>query len=276
MNESSPIEAMPLYTHLDRIEKGLAALGFGPNDAIEPEQLFALDQWHYNGTAAVQRAAAQLSLRSGSRVLDIGAGVGGPARFLAHTTDCQVTALELQPQLHQIGVNLTRRCGLSKRVLHICGDALTYPLPGAAYDAVVSWLAVHHIPERPKLCARMADVLRSGGGCYIEDLYMRTRFSARDLSDVRNVLIGNSVTSMDEFSVDLQAGGFIQIVPTDLTDETAPFVAAREATWRRDAAKHIEDYGVAAYTALEMFYAVIARLFGNGSLGCVRLVAIKP
>ena len=103
MKKTPAIEAMPLYTHLDRIQKGLSALGIGPDDVIEPAQLFPLDQWHYDGTAAVQRAAAQLGLLPGSHVLDVGAGLGGPARFLAHTTGCQVTALELQPQLHQIG-----------------------------------------------------------------------------------------------------------------------------------------------------------------------------
>jgi len=100
MSDNIPIESMPLYTHLDRIDKGLAALGIGPGDPIQPEQLFALDQWHYNGIETVRLAAEYLALHSASRVLDIGSGLGGPARFLAHTTGCQVTALELLPQLH--------------------------------------------------------------------------------------------------------------------------------------------------------------------------------
>src|SRR5215472_2449348 len=92
------IETMPLYTHVDRIARGLAARGIGPDDAIPPEQLFALDQWHYHGTDAIRDAAAFLGLGPTSRVLDVGAGVGGPARFLAHTVGCSVTALELQPE----------------------------------------------------------------------------------------------------------------------------------------------------------------------------------
>ncbi len=105
---------------------------------------------------------------------------------------------------------------------------------------------------------------------------MRAQFSAAELSDVRNVLIGNSVTSIDDFAADLRAGGFVEVVATDLTRETVPFVAARVATWRRDAAKYIDDFGAEAYRALETFYAVIASLFANGSLGCLRVVAIKP
>jgi len=137
MEERDPprLSAMPLYTNLDRIARGLAAQGIRPGDPIRPEQLFALDQWHYHGTEAIAAAAHALGLGSQSRVLDIGAGVGGPARYLAHTIGCHVTALELQPEVHAIGVDLTHRSGLADRVTHICGDALVEPLPDAGFDA---------------------------------------------------------------------------------------------------------------------------------------------
>jgi sterol 24-C-methyltransferase/phosphoethanolamine N-methyltransferase len=183
MSDSASINSMPLYTHLDRIDRTLATLGIGPSDPIRPEQMFPFDQWHYQGTEAVCRAAEHLGLKGASRVLDVGSGIGGPARFLSHTTGCHVTALELQPQLHEIATGLTQRCGLSERVLHLCGDALNHPIPDATFDAVVSWLVVHHIPERPRLCSRLARALRPGGGCYIEDLYMREQFSSEDLRD---------------------------------------------------------------------------------------------
>ena len=99
MSGSPPIGSMPLYTHLDRIERGLAALGIGPADPVRPEQLFPLDQWHYGGTDAVRSAVEHLGLRSSNSVLDVGSGLGGPARFLAYTAGCHVTALELQPEL---------------------------------------------------------------------------------------------------------------------------------------------------------------------------------
>jgi hypothetical protein len=124
MNDTS-LADMPLYTHLDRIARGLAAVGIGPKDAIAPEQLFALDQWHYHGTDAIRAAADWLELGPTSRVLDVGAGIGGPARYLAHTTGCRVRALEIQPELNAIAVDLTRQSGLGERITHICGDALT-------------------------------------------------------------------------------------------------------------------------------------------------------
>ena len=161
MNEIS-LAAMPLYTNLDRVARGLAAAGIGPKDPIPPEQLFALDQWHYHGTDAIRVAANRLGLVPASRVLDVGAGIGGPARYLAHTTGCHVTAIEIQPELNAIAVDLTERSGLGKRVEHVCADALTYPLQDASFDALVSWLAILHIPDRRRLCERLACAIRAG------------------------------------------------------------------------------------------------------------------
>ncbi len=198
------------------------------------------------------------------------------ARFLAHTTGCHVTALELQPRLHQPAAGLTQRCGLAERVTHLCGDALSYPFPEAAFDEVVSWMVLHHIPNRPRLCEKHAHALRPGCGCYIEDLYMRAPFSAQDLGDVRNVLVGNSVTSVEEFTAHLKAAGLLRVETTDLTAVVTPFVGARLTTWQKDRISHTNEYGTDAYTALQTFYAVIERLFANGSLGCARLVANRP
>jgi SAM-dependent methyltransferase len=272
MNENS-LAAMPLYTNLDRVARGLAARGIGPKDPIAPEQLFALDQWHYHGTDAIRAAAERLGLGTTSRVLDIGAGIGGPARYLAHTTGCHVTAIELQPELDAIAVDLTERSGLSDRVTHICGDALTYPLPDASFDAVVSWLAILHIPDRRRLCVRLAHALRSGGGCYIEDLCMRAPFAADDLRDVREIVCGISMTSIDDYVDDLRSAGFVDVTPTDLTGDWAPYAAARLKSWRQDHAAYARVHGEGAYAAQEKFYSVIAHLYDTGSLGGVRLTA---
>jgi sarcosine/dimethylglycine N-methyltransferase len=264
---------MPLYTNLDRIERGLAALGIGPGEAIRPEQLFALDQWHYHGTEAIAAAARALGLTAHSRVLDVGAGVGGPARYLAHTVGCQVTALELQPALHAIGVDLTRRTGLADRVTHVCADALTHTFPDVSFDAVVSFLAIVHIPDRPRLFARLARALTPEGGCYIEDLCQRAPFASRDLEDLRDVVCANTITSQADYTRDLRDAGFGAVTVTDLTPDWAPFAAERLAAWREHHAAYAAVHGEGAYCAQELFYTVVARLYHSGSLGGVRLTA---
>jgi sarcosine/dimethylglycine N-methyltransferase len=276
MNDQAGIGSIGLYTNLDRIASGLAGLGIGPADPIAPEQLFPLDQWHYHGTAAIRAAADALGLGPESRVLEIGSGIGGPARYLAHAVGCAVTALELQPRVHVIAADLTRRCGLEGRVTHLCGDALSYPFPDASFDAVVSWLAVLHIPDRPRLLSRLARALCPGGRYYSEDFAMRAPFAPRDLRDLREIVFGITVTSIEEYVSDLGNAGFIGIVATDMTEPWLPFVTERLKAWRENRAAYARAHGEAAYAEQERFYAAVARLFEGGSLGGVRVVAHVP
>jgi cyclopropane fatty-acyl-phospholipid synthase-like methyltransferase len=276
MGDGTGIEAIGLYTNLDRIASGLAGLGIGPKDPIIPEQLFHIDQWHYHGTAAIDAAARALKLKPGSRVLEVGSGIGGPARYLAHAVGCDVTAIELQPKVHAVALDLTQRCGLEHRVHHLCGDALTYPLPRAGLDAVVSWLAILHIPDRPQLLTRIARALRPGGGCYIEDFCQRGSFTEADLRDLREIVFGITVTSTESYIADLSAAGLTRVEATDMTEHWLPFVTARLEAWRENQVAYTRDHGVAAYAEQERFYAAVARLFESGRLGGVRIVADAP
>jgi sarcosine/dimethylglycine N-methyltransferase len=143
----------------------------------------------------------------------------------------------------------------------------------AAFDAVVSWLAVHHIPDRPRLYARLARTLRPGGACYIEDLCMHAPFAAADLRDLREVAFGVSVDAIEAHVDELRAAGFVDVEAQDQSADWAPFTAARLAAWRADHDAYARVHGEATYAAQELFYTVIARLFACGSLGGVRLVA---
>lgn len=270
------LAAMPLYTHLERIERGLAAQGIGPKDRITPEQLFPLDQWHYHGTEAIRDAAAFLQIGPRTRVFDVGSGIGGPARYLAHTTGCHVVALELQPELHAIGLDLTRRCGLESRVTHVCGDALSHPIMPSSFDVVLSFLAVLHVADRPALMRRFFAALKPNGRAYIEDLCERQPFAAGDLDEVRSVVHGQTVTSIADYESDVGMAGFLDIVATDLTPDWAPFAKERLAAWQANRADYAGIHGEGAWAAQELFYRVIDGLYRKGSLGGVRITARRP
>lgn len=273
MTDDRGLGGMPLYAHLERIARGLAARGIGPLDPIPPAELLTLDQWHYHGADAVRAAAGFLALGPGSRVLDVGAGIGGPARLLAQLTGCRVTALELQPALHALGADLTRRCGLADRVDHVCGDALAVELPAGGFDAVVSFMALLHVPERARLLRRLAEALAPGGQGYVEDLCQRAPFAARERHALRTVVHGVTVTDIAAYAAELAAAGFAEIVVTDLAADWASHAAARLAAWRADRAAYAAVHGEGAWAALERHYAGIDRLYRGGSLGGVRLTA---
>jgi cyclopropane fatty-acyl-phospholipid synthase-like methyltransferase len=270
------ITSMPLYMDVHRINNELAELGIGPDQPLTPEQLFPFDQFHYLGTDAVRAAAGSIGLGRASRVLEVGSGLGGPARYLAHTVGCHVTALELQEELHALASTLTRRCGLEAHVAHVRGDALTYPLPDREFDAVVSWLAIHHIRPRPRLLARLAAALRPGGRIYIEDLVVRAPFSPGDAEAVRRMLYGETMTSVDDYVADVVKAGFVDIEITDMTPGWAVFCQGRAAAFSRSRERHERVHGPEIAARLETFFSTVDRLFASGSLGGVRLTAHRP
>jgi cyclopropane fatty-acyl-phospholipid synthase-like methyltransferase len=262
---------MPLYATIDRVRNELAERGL--DGALSAERLYPFDQIHYRGVDAVRDAAVRLRLEAGERVLDVGAGIGGPARFLAQTIGCRVTALELQDGMHALGRDLTERCGLSTLVDHVRGDALTHPLDAGTFDAAVSWLAIHHIPDRPRLLRRVADALRPGGRLYIEDLCERAPFSPDDLVEVERTLHAVTMTRAEEFVKDARAAGFTVVEATDMHDAWATFCAERAASWHLSADRHRRVHGEATFMTLDRFFTTVQRLFENGSLGGLRIVA---
>ena len=275
MSETPTLTEMPLYRNLERISLGLAARGIGPSDSIPPEALFGLDQWHYHGTEAVELAARRLQIGRTSNILDIGSGIGGPARYLAYRYGCHVTAAELQPNLNAIAMDLTRRSGLASLVTHVCADAATHPFPAASFDAAVSWLAILHMPHRRALFENVARCARAGGKLLIEDLCMRKPFAEPDLHDLRGVVCGVTVTSIDDYVADLTSAGLTGVQAEDLTPDWAPFAARRLTAWRANRVEYAHVNGEAAYLGQERFYAVIAHLYESGSLGGVRLTATR-
>jgi hypothetical protein len=138
---------------------------------------------------------------------------------------------------------------------------------------VVSWLAILHIPDPLRLLERLARALRSGGGCYIEDLCMRAPFAPNDLRDLREVVFGVAVTRIEDYAKDMRTAGFVDVTATDLTSDWASYAADRLRRWRQNHGPYARVHGEGAYAAQERFYSVIARLYESGSLGGVRLVA---
>ena len=70
-------------------------------------------------------------------MLDLGCGIGGPARYLAATFGCKVTGIDLSPAFIDAAAYLTARCGLSDRVSFQVGDAQNLPFDDASFECRV-------------------------------------------------------------------------------------------------------------------------------------------
>jgi SAM-dependent methyltransferase len=133
------------------------------NQTLTVAQLAPLDQFHTRGILATEELAGAAGLEPGSRVLDLGCGIGGPARYLAATFGCQVTGVDLSPGFIDAATYLTARCALSDRVTFQAGDALHLPFEDGAFDAVFLQHVAMNVEDRAALYGEVHRVLVPGG-----------------------------------------------------------------------------------------------------------------
>lgn len=132
-------------------------------DAITPAALAPFDQFHSHGVRTTRQLADAAGLQPGMRVLDLGCGLGGPARLLAAEYGCEVTGIDLLPEFIRSARLLTEACGLAERCRFEAGNALELPFPDASFDAVVTQHVVMNIADRAGFWSGACRVLRPGG-----------------------------------------------------------------------------------------------------------------
>lgn len=155
-----------------RIQAALTALAPG-DQPLTVQQLAPLDQFHTRGMQATVELAQAADIKPGNRVLDLGCGIGGPARYLAQQFGCQVTGLDLSPAFIEVAAYLTQRCGMTGRVTFEAGNALELPFADASFDVVFLQHVVMNIEDRAGLYAQVRRVLAPEGRLATYDLVLR-------------------------------------------------------------------------------------------------------
>lgn len=270
----SDIKRMKLYRHPERVYNEISAAGHEKEALLKEEDIRLFDQYHYLGTDAVDDAIGYLKVGPKSRLVEVGSGLGGPARYLAEKTGCRVTAVEIQPDLNQIASSLTKRCGLSALVDHFCGDILGFQPIGGDFDAVVSWLAILHIPDRPALFKKCRDILKSSGKIFIEDYYRLGEFNPEEISMLREDVQCPYLPSAEEYKRQLMENGFTEIEFVDKTACWKEFVRERLDKFIANRARYAGLHGNEVADEMEDFYKKVLRLFSNGNLGGARITAV--
>ncbi len=150
----------------------LAALrdaGIDP-DAPSPADLAPLDQFHAGGLETTVQLAELAGVDAGWHLLDVGCGIGGPARHLAATFGCRVTGLDLTEEFCRVAAMLAARTDLSGLVDFRHGDALAMPFADQSFELVWSQHASMNIADKDGLLAEMHRVLKPGGRLAIYDI----------------------------------------------------------------------------------------------------------
>ena len=130
----------------------------------------ALDHFHVGGAAATQRLAEKAGLAPGARVLDVGSGLGGPARQLADAQGWDVTGIDLTPGFCRVAQALSRRNGLGGSTRFCAADAMRLPFADDAFDGVWTEHVAMNISARDALYAELLRIVRPGGRLALFDV----------------------------------------------------------------------------------------------------------
>jgi ubiquinone/menaquinone biosynthesis C-methylase UbiE len=153
----------------ERLKTALTA--FGPDEQqLTPQQLGALDQFHTRGLAATAELARLAGITAEMSVLDVGSGVGGPARFLAATYGCRVTGVDLSDPFVDAARYLTERTGQSERVSFETASALELPFDDGHFDVVLLQHVAMNIADRARLYREIRRALKLSGRFAIYDI----------------------------------------------------------------------------------------------------------
>jgi SAM-dependent methyltransferase len=132
-------------------------------DPLNSDDLAGLDEFHGLGRAATLTMAELAGISDGERVLDVGAGIGGPARTLAVHRGARVTALDPTQRFSDLNQQLCRRCGLEQDIEVVRGDARRMPICDADFDVVWTQAVWPSIDDKHAMVHEMHRVSKPGG-----------------------------------------------------------------------------------------------------------------
>jgi ubiquinone/menaquinone biosynthesis C-methylase UbiE len=138
---------------------------------LKPVDLAAVDEFHIRGREATVELASHALIKPGSRVLDVGCGLGGSARYLAAEHQCQVTGIDLTQEYVNVANTLASMVGLSDRVIFEQANALEMPFDDATFDVVWTQHVQMNIADKPAFYREIARVTRPEGLLLFHDIF---------------------------------------------------------------------------------------------------------
>jgi len=153
----------------ERLLQALADAG-GNATAPTPLDLAPLDQFHSRGLDATKELAELLKPKAEERILDIGCGLGGPARLIAYIYGCSVDGIDLTPEFCEAAARLNVAAGMAEQVRVQCASALDLPFEDASFDAAYSQNVVMNIADKASFYREAGRVLKRGGRLALSNL----------------------------------------------------------------------------------------------------------
>jgi sarcosine/dimethylglycine N-methyltransferase len=211
-----------------RLKTALAI--FGPEQQrLTSQQLAALDQFHTRGLAATADLARLAGITADMEVLDVGSGVGGPARFLAATYGCRVTGVDLSEPFVDAARYLTERTGQGGQVAFQAGSALDLPFDEGRFDVALLQHVAMNIADRARLYREIRRVLKTGGRFATYDVVLNAGEPHYPVPWARTPTTSFLLTAAATREA-IEPAGFRNVVWQDDTDAAKAWIAQLRAS----------------------------------------------
>ncbi len=153
----------------EQIVEAVRAAGKDP-DRLIASDLSPVDEFHLGWHEQTLAFAKELSFGPGMLILDVGCGIGGPARSFAEFSGCRVAGIDLTPDFITVADALTRRCRLDDRVSFRQASALDLPFDDATFDGAIQFHVGMNISDKAAAFAEVRRVLKPGAAFGLYDI----------------------------------------------------------------------------------------------------------
>jgi ubiquinone/menaquinone biosynthesis C-methylase UbiE len=263
--DEHPINEAQILAALERAGRDLGHLA--------PEDLYAYDQDHYGGLAAVDALAERARLGAGVRLLDICCGLGGPARYVARKYGADVVGIDLNQGRAPGAARLTALVGLSQRARFVRGDATRLSFAEGSFDAAIAQEAFLHIVDKRALFAACRRVLRPGGTLAFTDWIAFADLSADDRRRLSEGIMANDIQSFDGYRALLAEAGFRDVKAEDLSTAWRDILRERLEMFRGMQADTVRLFGPERHARYIAAYEFFVERITAGALGGGRFTA---
>ena len=144
-----------------RIMKAMEAASISPQ-TVTVEQMAAVDHFHARGFPATVELADALPIQEGQHIVDIGCGIGGPARYLAERFGCRVSGVDITKPFVEAANKLTTLLKMEGQVVVELGDGQHLPYGDAMFDGGYTQHVTMNIADRARFFSEAFRVLKPG------------------------------------------------------------------------------------------------------------------
>ena len=223
------------YSRGDLLKRLNAALR---DDGVDPsrpdiEALAPYDQFHGRGVEATQEMAESLAIAATDHLVDVGSGIGGPARYLARRFGCRITGIDLTAEFCEVARHLSRLLQMDDTVRFEVGNALAMPFADATFDGAYSMNVSMNIADKPALYQEIRRVLKPGGWLMLSELAKGPGPDVDYPTPWARTAQTSFLATPDETVRGLKAAGFDIVRQRDTLKESLAFGARSKAMVER-------------------------------------------